>query len=191
MEIDAVFVVGPQGSGKGTQARLLSERLGFYFWENGAILRSVAQESTDIGKKTKELLETGNLLSDEFLLSIVEGKLHALPKDRGIVFDGLPRRVSQAEFIIDLLGKLGKNKLVTVFIDVPKEECLKRLMHRADVEHRADDFKGAIEVRLNAFEKETKPAIQYLKENTTFITIDGQPPIEAVTAQIDHALQVS
>ena len=188
MLYDVIFFIGPPGSGKGTQARVLAEQLGFYFWEMGGILRSVAKEDSVMGKKVDIMLTQGILFPDEFLLEIVAAKLGDIPEGQGIIFDGIPRRLGQAEFLLDYLKKIGKQKFATLFIDIPKSISLERLLLRSQKEGRSDDTREAIEFRLEQYEKDTVPVLDFLKANSSFITIDGVPPVEVVTEQINAVI---
>jgi adenylate kinase len=191
MNFDTIFFIGPQGSGKGTQARSLAERLGFFYWEMGGILRSVATEDTDLGRKTKNLIDNGVLLPDDLLLEIIKVRLAGLPPDQGLIFDGVPRRLGQAEFLLGHLTQIHHTKMATVFLELPHEESLNRLLLRARTENRKDDTREAIEFRLQQYEKDTVPVLDYLRQHTEFFSIDGQPDIDEVTAAINHALGIS
>ena len=188
MKLEIIFLIGPQGSGKGTQARILAERLGFFYWEMGGILREVAKENTDLGKEVRNMVDNGLLLPDEKLFEVVEARLSQIPKDKGVIFDGIPRRLGQAEFLIRKLKQEGREKFATLFIDLPKEESLKRLLDRAQKENRADDTKEVIEKRLEQYYRDTLPVVEYLKQRTDFVEIDGQPEIEKVTQEINSRL---
>lgn len=189
MKFDVIFFIGPQGSGKGTQARLLATKLGFYFWEMGGILREIGKENSVLGKKIKVLLDAGILVPDQVILEILDEKLPGLMSEKGLVFDGVPRQLGQAVHLLSFLEKNNKQKMVTIFIDLPKEESIKRLLLRAEKEGRVDDNKESIEMRLSMYEKQTVPVLDFLREKTTFITIDGSPEIEMVTEQINYALE--
>src|ERR1041385_1118048 len=122
MNLSAIFFIGPQGSGKGTQAKLLAAKLNFYFWEMGGILRQVAGEQTDLGQRVKNLVDHGVLLTDEQLSEVVDSRLSKIPKDQGVIFDGIARRIGQAEFLLNFLKQQGRENLTTLFINIPKEE---------------------------------------------------------------------
>ena len=190
MDFDVVFIVGPQGSGKGTQGKLLAEKLGFFFWDMGAILREVRKENTPLGKQVSAM-DQGVLLTDETILEVAKGKLAAIPLDPGVIFDGIPRRLGQAEFLLDYLKAHRKKKMVTLFIDLPREGSLKRLLLRAEKEGRADDTPEAIDARLRQYEDAIKPTLEYLKKETTFKSIDGRPSIPEVEKSVDAALGLS
>lgn len=190
MVIDSIFFIGPQGSGKGTQAKLLSERLGFFYWEMGGILRAMRTESTPLAKKVTETIDQGILLTDEVLLEVVKLKLSEIPSNKGVIFDGVPRRLGQAEFLLNALKDLGRKNLVTFFVDLPKEESLKRLLLRAEKEHRADDTKEKIELRLKQYQEDTVPVLDFLKNKTKFFEINGNQEVNKVTTDIFQKLNI-
>jgi len=188
MELNTIFIIGPQGSGKGTQAKILAERLGFFYWEMGAILREVAKEETELGRQVKDMINHGILLPDELLYKVIESRLSQIPIGKGVVFDGVPRRVGQAEYLTDFLIKQGRKIFTTLFIDLPKEDAEKRLLLRAQIENRPDDTKEIIQQRLKQFYYATWPVVEYLRVRTDFIHIDAKPPIDEVTKTINQAL---
>ncbi len=185
---DAIFLMGPQGSGKGTQAKLLAEKLGFFHWEMGGILRSERERVLSDGKKVGDIIDAGIYLTDEQLLEVVREKLGTIPPAQGIIFDALPRRMGQAKFVIDWLHAQGKKELVTIFLALSREESLKRLALRAEIEKRADDTPEKIELRLKQYEEATLPILDYMKEQTRFIELDGQPAIPEVARAIFRSL---
>jgi adenylate kinase len=185
---DAIFILGPQGSGKGTQAKILAEKLGFLSWDTGAILRKNADKITSSGELAGDILKSGRLFTDEELMSVVKEELESLPQDQGIVFDSFPRRVGQEKVVLDFLAKRGKNSFATVLLQLPKEECLNRLMLRAEKEGRADDARAAIEKRLQEYEDKTVPMLDLLKSRTDFFEVDGRPAVPEVEKGVDRAL---
>jgi adenylate kinase len=188
MQLNTIFFIGPQGSGKGTQAKVLAKKLNFFYWEMGGILRDVASQDTELGKKIKNLIDSGVLLTDENLYEVVDNRLGEIAHDVGVIFDGIPRRVAQAEHLMEFLQKQGRKDFVTLFVNLPKEESLARLLKRAEIEKRADDTKEKIEFRLQQYEKDTLPVLDYLKQHSTFFEIDGSPSVEEVTKNINRSL---
>ena len=188
MDFDTIFIIGPQGSGKGTQARLLAKKHNLFYWEMGGVLRELAREQTPLAKQVNDLINSGVLLNDELLLTVFKDRMGNIPAKQGVIFDGVPRRLGQAEFVLKFLREQGRSHMATLFIDLPREASLNRLLRRAEKEGRQDDTKEAIEYRLQQYDQDTVPVLDYLRQNTHFITIDGQPPIEQVTAAIDEAL---
>lgn len=188
MQPEVIFFIGPQGSGKGTQAKLLAQKLGFFYWEMGGILREVAKEDTQLGCKVKDMIEHGVLLGDGTLLEVAANHLTKIPQAQGIIFDGIPRRLGQAEFLLKALQGQGRTNFMTIFIDLPREESLKRLLLRAQTEHRKDDSEATINFRLDQYENDTLPVLEYLRQQSRFIGIDGRPSVETVTVSINSEL---
>jgi len=188
MNLNTIFFIGPQGSGKGTQAKILAKRLNFFYWEMGGILREVAAQSTPLGAKVKQLIESGVLLKDEDLYEVVKTRLNQINISQGVIFDGIPRRLGQAEFLTGFLEKQGRKDFITLYVTLPKEESVKRIMARAEKEKRADDTMEKVEYRLQQYYNETLPVVDYLKQHTQFFEIDGRPNIEEVATEINRAL---
>ena len=190
MNLNTIFFIGPQGSGKGTQARILAGKLGFFYWEMGGILREVAKEESGLGREVKNMVDNGILLPDELLYKVVESRLSKININQGVIFDGIPRRLGLAEFLLGYLKSQGRENFTTLFIDIPKEESLARLLLRAKTEKRADDTKEKIEFRLEQYYKDTLPVVDYLKIQSNFIEIDGRPGMGEVTQAINQKLNI-
>lgn len=186
---DVIFFIGRSGAGKGTQAKALAERLDFFYWEMGGILRSEIAKQSDIGNEVANLVNKGVLLSDQHMYPVIEAHIDDIPKGKGIIFDGFPRRISQANYIMGLLRGLGRKNMVTFFLDVPRQDSVERLHHRAEIEHRVDDTDEVIVKRLDQFEVETAPVLDYLETMTKFYRLDGRPPIAEVTKALNEVLQ--
>ena len=187
-DFEVIFMTGPQGSGKGTQGKRLAAKLDFFLWDMGAVLRSIATEDTPLGREVADIINNGNFLGDDLLIEILKDRLSSLPPGKGLIFDGVPRRMGQAEYILKFLREQHRSRFVTVSIDLPREESVKRLMLRAKTEGRVDDTPEAIDKRLKFFEDVIKPMMEYLKQETTYIEIDGRPSIDEVEKAIDAAL---
>lgn len=190
MQLNTIFFIGPQGSGKGTQAKVLAKKLNFFYWEMGGILRDVAAGDTELGKKIKNLIDSGVLLTDENLYEVVDNRLGGIAHDVGVIFDGIPRRVAQAEHLMEFLQRQGRKDFTTLFVNLLREESVARLLKRAEIEKRADDTKEKIEFRLQQYEKDTLPVLDYLKQRSTFFEIDGTPSVEEVEKEINKALRL-
>ena len=190
MDYDIIFVAGPQGSGKGTQGKKLAEKLGFLFWEMGGTLRAILAKGGPLAEKIKAI-DHGTLLSDELIIEVLKDQLPLIPHEKGIIFDGVPRRLGQGQFLVEYWKEHGKDKMATIFIDVPREECVKRLLLRAQHESRVDDTPEAIARRFRDYDDAIKPAMDYLKERTTFITIDGTPTPDVIAESIMMALTMA
>ena len=189
MNYNVIFVTGPQGSGKGTQAKILARKLSFFYWEMGGVLRD--NRDWKIGGQTiGSLIDKGTLLTDEQVLDVFKAKMKYLAADHGIIFDGIPRRIGQAEYLMKFLQDQGRKSFITLFLDVPREESIRRLLLRATVENRPDDTPEAIDFRLKQYEEETVPMLDYLKTCTLFLDVDGSPSIPEVERAVEDALQL-
>jgi len=156
----------------------------------GGILREVAAAPTELGVRIKSLIDSGILLRDVELYEVVKARLQEIPKSKGVIFDGIPRRIGQAEFLLDYLKQQGRTDFATLYVSLPKEESIKRLLKRAESQKRADDTLEKIEFRLKQYEEETVPVLDYLKQNSAFFEIDGTPSVEAVTEKINQTLGI-
>ena len=217
MNFDAFIFIGPQGSGKGTQAKILAQKLGAAYIEMGGLFREIAAQDTEFGRYVKSTIEQGKLMTDQDVENVLKQKLESLDPGKKMIFDGIPRRMGQADFIIDYLDHHGHDKehIASIFITLPREESIRRLSMRRTCEvcgtptiwsgdpvqvcekcggkliQRKDDTPEAIDVRLQAYENDTLPVVDFLESRTTFFEIDGRPPIEAVTEEIDKTLRIN
>ena len=119
---------------------------------------------------------------------MVKTRLNQINISQGVIFDGIPRRLGQAEFLTGFLEKQGRKDFITLYVTLPKEESVKRIMARAEKEKRADDTMEKVEYRLQQYYNETLPVVDYLKQHTQFFEIDGRPNIEEVATEINRAL---
>ncbi|MCL5774830.1 MAG: nucleoside monophosphate kinase [Patescibacteria group bacterium] len=190
MELNTIFFIGPQGSGKGTQAKILAQKLNFFHWDMGLICRETAGQDTDFGREVKNIIDKGVYLSDDMLIKVAENRLKTLPANQGVIFDGIPRRLGQAQFLMDFLKKQGRKNFVTIYLSLPKDETFKRLKLRAEKEGRADDTEEAIELRLKQYTEVTLPVLDYLNGETTFFEVDGTPAVALVSQKINQVLGV-
>jgi adenylate kinase len=190
MNYDAIFFIGPQGSGKGTQARGLASRLNFFYWEMGAILRAEAKLDNERGRYIAGLINQGQLVDDEHLYQVIGDQWPSVPKGQPIIFDGVPRRLNQGQWLLNKLRQEGYNQFATISIDVPREESVKRLLERAHHEFRVDDTPEKIRERLRLYEQHTVPVLDYLRQETDFFDIDGIGTVEEITQRINRALGV-
>ncbi len=184
-------MVGPQGSGKGTQGKVLAEKIGFFYWEMGAILREEAKKDTLFGRKVKSLIDAGHLLEDEELFRVLQTELPEVIKHKRILFDGVPRTVPQGLHLVHYLQQNGFTQFGAVVIDVPKEESVKRLLERAHHEFRNDDTPEKIEYRLDLYQKQTLPVLKFMEGIGDLFSIDGVGSIQEITDRIDASLGIN
>lgn len=168
-----ILLIGPQGSGKSTQAKLLAEYLVVPTVSTGDIFRKLIQENTDIGRKLKDILNEGRLVDDQTTCEIVQERLSRSDCRQGFVLDGYPRTVEQMKIFDPGFDKV-------FYLNVPEEEVIKRLMVRM----RADDSAELIKTRLGLYYKQTSPLLDYYRSQEELIEIDGIGSVEEVQNEI-------
>lgn len=180
---------GIQGSGKGTQAKLLSEQFGFKIFETGAELRKIATEDSDLGRKVKETIEAGHLVSSELVLEIVKDFVKK-NLDQNILFDGIPRNQAQNEVFQTILEDY-KLDYTAIHFKLDREESLKRLFKRAEIEGRADDTEEVINRRIEIFYADTLPIIETFAHKGRLIEIDASPSIQEISQELITKLELN
>ena len=180
-----IILFGPPGCGKGTQATFISESLSIPHLSTGDMLRSAVSSGSEIGLKAKNIMESGGLVSDQIVLSIVEERIAKDDCEKGFILDGFPRTVNQAEKLDLLLST--NNKLDCVLrIKVDEEEIIKRLIDRA----REDDKPDIIKNRFKTYNLETQPLIPFYEERKILFNINGMQEIEKVSEDIKKVIGV-
>ena len=180
-----IILFGPPGCGKGTQATFISESLSIPHLSTGDMLRSAVSSGSEIGLKAKTIMESGGLVSDKIVLSIVEQRIAKDDCKKGFILDGFPRTVNQAEKLDLLLST--NNKLDFVLrIKVDEEEIIKRLIDRA----REDDKPDIIKNRFKTYNSETEPLIPFYEERKILFNINGMQKIKEVSEDIKKVIGV-
>lgn len=177
-----LIILGPQGSGKGTQAKLLAEKYGLTHLSSGELLRNEAESGSEKGKIIAKLLKTGELLPFETVLDVLEPAFKK--STSGFILDGTPRDVSQAEYLDSFLAERKINIDKVILLDIPREVSLERLAKRAKLENRSDDTPEAIEERLRLYHSKTVPVIEHYRKQGKLLVIDGTPDIETIFKDI-------
>lgn len=181
-----IVVLGKSGSGKGTQIELLAKKLSpSLITHTGRLFRSLAEQPTLIGKRVKEVLNKGGLQPTWLAAFLWQEEL--VKKFRGnesLIFDGSPRRVQEAQEIDGVMKWLGRDKVEALLVDVPKEEGVKRLLKRV----RADDTRQAIEERMDWFERDVVPVIDYYQQKGRLHKVNGIGKVEDIFERIKQAL---
>jgi len=212
-----VVLIGPQGAGKGTQAQMLSEKLGLPIIATGEILRKVAEEDTPLGLRVRETQKSGRLVRDEVLAQIVKDRIGVGDCDSGFILDGFPRTLPQAE-LLEELASLRGDKIVAVQVSVPRDMLWKRLAGRrtcltcgatynvylkpskvdgvCDLDHgvlavREDDRPEAIEQRLSLYDEKTRPLLEYYKRSGRLREVNGTGDPVDVSSRIIGVLGVT
>ncbi len=176
---------GPPGSGKGTQAAIISERFGLPHISTGELLREEVAAGTDLGGEVDPIMSSGDLIPDSTMVRVIEHRLSQPDARAGVLLDGFPRTVPQATELDDMLERTGRVIGVVLFVDVPEDELQKRIAHRAEVDHRADDTPEAFVQRMREYEAKTAPVLDYYQDCGTRVEfVNGNAPIEVVTDSI-------
>ncbi len=185
-----IVLVGPPGSGKGTQGKILAEKLGLGYISTGSLLRREIKEGTDIGQRVKPYMEKGEIVADEIAVRLIEREVRLHPNVRGFVFKGFPRTIVQAYILDGILKKVNSGIALTLELKVPTLECFKRLTNRAKTD-RARTYDKDPELIINRLEEyETKINLvkQYYKNQNKYLKVDGTNSVESVTERLSVAI---
>jgi len=181
-----LLLIGAPGSGKGTQAVRLAQRLGLTHISSGDLLRQHVTEETALGKEVKEYVTRGDLVPDELVLDMLRKPIVAANETGGYVLDGFPRTVDQAKIAYETAKELGVAVQVAIFLDVERPELIRRLLAR---KRGSDDTQEVIEHRLEVYEEKTRPMIAYYANREQLITVNGARPADEVTWSLQVQLQ--
>ncbi|MDE3262558.1 MAG: adenylate kinase [Acidobacteriota bacterium] len=167
--MNAVILLGAPGSGKGTQAARLAESLGMPHISTGAILRQAVTDGTELGVAARDIMAAGRLVSDEIVLGIVEARVSAHDCRRGFILDGYPRNRAQARALGEVLSRLGATEWIAN-IAVPAEELAARVRGRRGTDGRQDDSEEAFRRRLEVYESESLPLLDYYGDRASNVS---------------------
>ena len=184
-----IVIFGAPGSGKGTQSNLLIEKYGLEHISTGDVLRNEIKKGTELGKTAQGFIDNGQLIPDDLMISILASVYDAFGKDhKGVIFDGFPRTIPQAEALKKMLEERGHKLTAMLELDVPEEELMQRLILRGQQSGRADDNEETIKKRLVVYRSQTQPLIEYYKKQGILRTVDGTQPMETVFGAIVEIL---
>jgi adenylate kinase len=176
--------LGPPGAGKGTQAKTLAEFLQIPHISTGDILRQAIQDQTNLGMQAQGFMDQGELVPDKLVEDMVEERLKQPDAKTGWILDGFPRKVTQAEFLAELLKSLGEGDEKVVNLDAPDETVITRLLGRG----RKDDTEEVIRRRLEVYRDETAPLINYYSDRQKLLTINGNQSQEEVSTALKNII---
>ncbi len=182
-----IVIFGAPGAGKGTQSDFIVEKYGLTHISTGDLLRKEIKDQTDLGKRIKDIMDAGQLVSDDIVIEMMD---NAIARDtKGILFDGFPRTVAQAEVLDQLLAKHGRSLTCMVRLDVPREELIHRMLERAKVSGRSDDNEETIKNRLVEYENKTLPVADYYSKQGKEVKINGLGDIKRISEDIAKAIE--
>ena len=184
-----LILFGPPGSGKGTQSDKVVEKYGFVHISTGNLLREEMRQETPLGLEAKSFMDKGQLVPDEVVIGMVDSFIDKHRKARGVLFDGFPRTVAQAE-ALDRLLELKKNEVNRVIVlEVDEDELIKRLLNRAKTSDRSDDAdEKVLRNRQEVYRRETLPVAAHYARSRKVTYIDGMGSIEEIFGRISDEL---
>lgn len=186
-----ILVLGPQGSGKGTQAKRIKAMYGIPHIATGDMLREMRELDTPVARELRAVLDRGDLVDDELMIELIRDRLSRGDTVGGFVLDGFPRTMTQAEALDELLRELGRELDIVFDLQVPKREMLlERLLRRAAEEGRTDDTPEVIGRRLELYESETAPLVDYYRTHqANVVGIHADRSVDEVFHEVERSLE--
>ena len=187
-----IILLGAPGSGKGTQSIILNKKLGLVQLSTGEIIREDIEKKTKLGLQVKNLVDNGEFVSDNIILSIISKRISEEDCRKGFILDGFPRNLNQASKFDEILLENDKKIDFVIELNVSKENLYKRIENRATVsnEARADDKEEILKNRLNIYDEQTKPLVPYYKKAELHYEVDGMKSIEEISLEIEKIIKV-
>jgi adenylate kinase len=184
-----ILLLGPQGSGKGTQAKRIAEDYGLAQIATGEMLRNAIASETLLGRQVKPIVERGDLVPDDLMIGLIRERLDDEDTRDGFILDGFPRTMAQAEALDDMLAEIDRPLDVVFVLQVPDDVARDRLAKRALEEGRADDTPTAIDTRIATYHRETEPIVEHYRARGSLVPIPGTGTVDEVFRQIQDALE--
>ena len=184
-----LIIMGPPGVGKGTQAKALAHENGWVQLSTGEVFRDHIRRQTDLGRRVKGYLERGEYVPDDVTVRMVRAKLEDISPSTRVLFDGFPRTVEQAKALDRLFEEMGRQLGGVLLLDAPREELVARLNGRAIAERRPDDTPEIIATRLEVYEEQTRPVIQYYDDRGLVKRVSAVGTVSEITARLREAAE--
>ena len=186
-----LVIFGPPGAGKGTQAQRIAAEWGIPHISTGDMLREAVASGSELGRKVREILDRGHLVSDEMIGDLMAERLAQPDARKGFLLDGFPRTAAQAGMLDGLVHHAGAPLDRVIMLEVPDDVLLERLLRRAGVEGRADDNEATIRERLRVYREQTAPVAGLYEQQGLLARIDGTGTIDAVFGRVSALLKQS
>lgn len=184
-----VIFFGPPAAGKGTQAKIIQEKYGLQQLSTGDMLRAEVAANTDLGRQAKDVMDQGLLMPDDIIIGMIAKQIDSPECAKGVIFDGFPRTVAQAEALDQMLAERGKQIDIVMELDVDQDRLVERMEKRAAEEGRSDDNLEALKNRLQQYNDYAAKVLPYYRAKGDVPKIDGNEDIQNVTGQIESILQ--
>jgi adenylate kinase len=184
-----IILMGPPGAGKGTQAKVIAERLSIPAVSTGDIFRKNVSQETELGVEAKRYMDAGDYVPDEITNAMVRGRIAEADAVDGFLLDGYPRTVAQVAELDKMLEETGHSLDAVVVLTVDKDEVVQRLLKRARDEGRTDDTEEVMRHRQDVYAEQTAPLIEVYAERGLLVEVDGMGPVEDVTTRVFDALE--
>ena len=183
-----IVIFGAPGSGKGTQSERIVEKYGINHISTGDVLRAEIKNGTELGKTAKGYIDQGQLIPDELMIDILASVFDSFKDSKGVIFDGFPRTIAQAEALKKMLAERGQDVSVMLDLEVPEDELMVRLIKRGKDSGRADDNEETIKKRLHVYHSQTSPLIDWYKNEQKYQHINGLGTMDGIFADICEAV---
>lgn len=183
-----IVIFGAPGSGKGTQSELLIKEYGLSHISTGDVLREQIAKQTELGKVAESYISNGKLIPDELMIDILDKVLDSMKDSKGVIFDGFPRTINQAEALDKLLAKRGSSLDIVIGLEVDEDELIKRLINRGKTSGRSDDNLETIQKRLDVYHSQTNPLREYYIKKGKYHAIHGMGDVNEIFSNIKHAI---
>jgi len=186
-----IIIFGAPGSGKGTQSELIIENYGLHHISTGDVLRNEIAKGSELGKTAADYISHGLLVPDELIINILDNMLEEHKPEKGIIFDGFPRTVPQAEALQEMLNKRGQEISAVIGLEVPEDELTERLIKRGEKSGRSDDNEETIKERIRVYRESTEPLMDYYKQAGIYYPIEGKGSVEEIAKRIKKTLSIT
>jgi adenylate kinase len=185
-----LLVLGPQGSGKGTQAKRIAAAHDIPHVSTGDMFRAAIHADTELGRRVEPILASGELVPDELTVALIRERLSEPDASEGFVLDGFPRNLAQAAALDAMLVEIGRSLDAILFFDLSDEISLERLRGRAEEEGREDDTPEVMARRLAIYHEQTEPVVEYYRTTGKLVPLHAERPIDDVAQEIEAALDL-